>query len=129
MFKVSRRENCDRYYIFSLFGFALFVHYIHNDEEKDIYHNHPWSGISFIFGEYLEQRLNEGLKKHSWFHWLPAKTHHRLELPNGPVWTLFFHFRRSNRWTVVNESEKILVTEPWRAIGGTTSYKPEAEET
>lgn len=109
LFKVSRRDTCDRYYIFSLFGFALFVHRIHHDEEEGIYHNHPWNGISLILGSYMEQRFGEPLKKRWGLRWVPAKTHHRVE---GSVWTIFFHFRRSNQWTVIDETGRVLATEP-----------------
>lgn len=124
-FKVSKRENCDRYYIFSLFGFALFVHRIHTDEDVGVYHNHPWSGISLILGRYVEHRHNDRPRIRRLLHFLPATMHHRITLPWGPVWTIFFHFRRSNQWTVINEEGSVIATEPWRAIGGVQSYNPE----
>lgn len=126
LFKVSERNTAKRYYVFSLFGFAIFIHRLYKDEEKGVYHNHPWSGISLILGSYLEQRFGEAPKLRRLFHFLPATTHHRLELPNGPVWTIFFHFRRSNKWTVINDNGDVLVEEPWRGIGGITSYKPKS---
>lgn len=122
--KISKRDTCDRYYIFSLLGFALFIHKLHHDEEIGVYHNHPWSGISIILGSYWEQRFGDILRQRRWFHFLPAKTHHRLELKGKTVWTIFFHFRRCNKWTVIDKNGNILVTEPWRAIGGITSYRP-----
>jgi hypothetical protein len=123
--KVSRRDTCDRYYLISLFGFAVFLHRLHCDEEKGVYHNHPWSGISLIIGSYLEQRYGDRPRIRRLLHFLPATTYHRLELPNGPVWTIFFHFRRSNRWRVINEQGKVMVTEPWRGVEGeVTSYRP-----
>lgn len=123
-FKVSRRDNCDRYYLLNVLGFAVFVHRIHHDEDDGIYRNHPWSGLSIILGRYLEQRHGEAPKVRRWLHWLPATKHHRITLPYGPVWTIFIHMRRSNAWTVVNEAGEVIATEPWRAIGGPTSYNP-----
>lgn len=124
LFRVSKRDNNDRYYVAKLFGFALFIHRIHTDEEPDVFHSHPWSGISLILGSYVEERPGDRKRKRRWLHYLPARQHHRLELPNGPVWTLFLHFRRSNQWTVVDRRGETLAVEPWRAVGGVTSYKP-----
>jgi hypothetical protein len=92
LFKYSERDTSVRYYIFNIFGFALFLHYLHSSEEKDIYHNHPWNGISFIFGRYKEQIIGQDLKIRRGFRWVSAKKHHRIEVSFGPVWTLFFHF-------------------------------------
>lgn len=125
MFKVSRRDNADRYYIFSLWGFALFVHHIHHSEEKDVYHSHPWSGFSLILGRYLEERCGDRPRIRRLLNFVPASRHHRIELPFGPVWTIFFHFRRTNRWTVVDKEGQTLATEPWRNTeGNITSYRP-----
>lgn len=121
MFRVSRRDTADRYYIFQLWGFALFLHYLHKSEDVGVFHNHPWTGISLILGHYYEQRLGERLKKCYGIRWVPAKVHHRIEITK-PVWTVFFHFRRSNQWTVVDAKGNTLATEPWRAIGGQTKY-------
>lgn len=128
LIQVSRRETCDRYYVLPLFGFALFVHRLHRDEDKGIYHNHPWSGLSLILGRYLEQRHGEAPKMRWGFHWLPATKHHRIELPWGPVWTIFFHLRRFHKWTVINEAGETIATEPWRAIGGVQSYNPDKNQ-
>lgn len=125
LFKVSKRDNADRYYVFSLFGFALFIHRLHNSEEIGVYHSHPWSGISLIFGRYVEERLNDHPRIRRLLHFVKATHPHRIELSYGPVWTLFFHFRRSNRWTVVDRCGNILAIEPWRGVDGkVTSYKP-----
>lgn len=132
IFRVSKRDNLDRYYLLKLFGFGVFIHYIHDDEDKDVYHNHPWSGLSIIFGSYKEERWKKlrGTinifklikKKCRLFNWIKAEEHHRVELPNGPVWTLFIHGRRKNQWSVINKQGEIIDVEPWRGIGGRTSY-------
>lgn len=117
--KVSRRDNLDRYYLFKWMGFGLFVHYVH-DDEHDTFHNHPWPGVSIIFGAYREETWKGSRIK--WFFNLVGRTPHRVTLPNGPVWTLFFHFRRNNRWRVYSRQGDILATEPWRDVGGRTNY-------
>ena len=125
--KISRRETCDRYYITpKIFGCAAFLHRLYKNEREGVYHNHPWSGISIIFGSYLEERRGEQPKLKRFFNFVRAKTHHRIELPNGPVWTLFIHGPKSNRWEVVAKSGQVLDTEPWTDTGNPErqSYSP-----
>jgi hypothetical protein len=128
MVKVSRRDNLDRYYLFKLFGFGIFLHWIHHDEDPWLYHNHPWNGISIIFGEYLEERRGKKPILRRYFNFIHAKIHHRVSLPSGPVLTLFIHGRRYNRWSVVDRNGRLVAEEPWRGIGGPTSYNPGAAD-
>jgi hypothetical protein len=120
--KVSRRDNLDRYYIIQAFGFGLFVHRMHHDEDLDIFHSHPWDGISFILGGYLEEQFDPVPKMKWFFNVIKAETFHRVSLPNGPVWSVFIHGRRKNRWAVKHRDGTILDVEPWRDVGGRTSY-------
>ena len=122
--KVSRRDNLDRYYLLQAFGFGIFVHYIHDDEDVDVFHSHPWNGISLIFGSYLEEILSKPARLRRLFNLIKAPRHHRVTLPNGPVWSVFFHFRRYNRWTVMHRNGTEMASEPWRDVGGMTSYNP-----
>ncbi len=122
MIKVSKRDNLDRYYLFKFMGFGLFLHHIHHDEPNS-YHSHPWNGISLVFGRYWEDQFETGKRKLIWgFNWINSKEHHRVDLYNVPVWTLFFHFRRNNEWEVIDSNGKVLSKEPWRGIGGRTNY-------
>jgi hypothetical protein len=123
LFKVSKRENVDRYYLFKAFGFGVFLHNIHHDENPGVFHNHPWNMISFIFGSYVEEHLDGIKKKRRLFNYLPAKRHHRVEL-SKPVWTLVFHGRRCNEWEVVNSDGYVISKEPWRGTDNPerTSY-------
>lgn len=122
IFKVSKRDNLDRHYIIKLFGCGVFLHYIHDNEPENSFHNHPWNGVSFIFGSYLEQYLDRKPTVRRFFNFIKASRHHRVTLPHGPVWTLFIHGRRCNKWSVVDEKVKLINEEPWRGIGGQTSY-------
>lgn len=122
--RVSRRDTLSRYYLLQLFGFGVFLHRIHHDEDRDVFHNHPWDGISLIFGSYLEERLNCPPRTRRWWNWITAGRHHRVELPNGPVWTLFVHGRRYNTWEVIRRNGVLVEREPWRGIGGRTAYAP-----
>lgn len=122
--RVSRRDNLDRYYLIQAFGFGVFLHRMHHDELKDVFHSHPWNGVSFIFGSYLEERLGEPPRLRRFFNLISAPVFHRVELPTGPVWSLFIHGRRCNRWAVADRESNILDTEPWRGVGGRTAYSP-----
>ncbi len=125
--KVSRRDNLDRYYVLQAFGFGLFVHHMHHDEEPDVFHSHPWDGISLILGSYLEERFGEMPKTRTLFNVIRATRFHRVSLPDGPVWSIFVHGRRprDHRWAVMHRSGKVLDVEPWRGVGGRTAYAPE----
>ena len=111
--KVSKRENCDRYYLFQGFGFGIFIHKLHTDETPDVFHTHPWNAISFILGSYKEQKINGGSVKKSFFNFVRAKTPHRIEVGDKPVWTLFFHGRKCNKWGVFNKNCDQIDSEPW----------------
>lgn len=114
--KVSKRENCDRYYLLKLFGIGIFLHKIHTSEKVDVFHTHPWNGISFIFGSYNEQHIGEPLRKKSYFNFVKAKTPHRVEVGVKPVWTLFIHGPKCNTWAVFDKTNKVLDTEPWNGL-------------
>ncbi len=126
-FRVSKRDNCDRYYLLQVAGFGIFLHRLHTDEEKDLLHNHPWPYFSIIFGCYREELLPQDgyeVKRTRWFfNCAKSKTYHRIELPRGPVWSLLFHARRNNEWSVINKNGQTVSVCPWRGIGGPTSYK------
>lgn len=122
-FRVSRRDNLDRYYLLQVLGFGLFLHRIHHDE-PDSFHSHPWDGVSLILGAYLEERMGETPRVRRGWNVICATRFHRVTLPHGPVWTLFLHGRRYNRWAVKARSGVVLDVEPWRGVGGRGSYTP-----
>lgn len=123
--RVSRRDNLDRHYVLQAFGFGLFVHRMHHDEQPDVFHSHPWDGVSLILGTYLEERFGGTPTFRRFFNIIRARRFHRVTLPYGPVWSIFVHGRRCNRWAVKNRTGEILDVEPWRGVGGRTSYAPE----
>lgn len=126
IFRVSHRDNLSRYYIIQLFGLGIFVHRIHHDEKADVFHSHPWNGFSIILGSYTEEKLGQSKRIRRLFNVLRAPVHHRVELHAGPVWSIFFHGPRYNRWEVVRKDGSLIDVEPWKGIGGRTSYdKPE----
>jgi hypothetical protein len=123
--KISRGESLDRFYLFSLFGFGLFLHRIHHSDPMGVYHSHPWSGLSMFLGSYGECiKRPDGkvdFKIRYFWNWINAKQHHRVMILK-PMWTLFFHLPRSNDWSIIDEKgNKVEV--PWEgASGGVKSY-------
>jgi hypothetical protein len=119
--KISKRDNLNRYYLFQKFGYGIFLHHIHHDEPPS-FHTHPWDGISIIFGQYEEEKLYQKSKTIRFFNFIKANIPHRVTLPKGPVWTLFFHGKRYNQWKVFSKDGIVLDVEPWRDIEGRTNY-------
>lgn len=140
MIKVSRGESLDRFYMFKLFGFGVFLHKIHHSDPHETFHNHPWSGLSIIFGKYHEyvayvERNSQGNPialttigyPRRWFNWIPAKRYHQVRLlTTKPVWTLFFHLPKSNKWSVIDWKGRI-VEAPWEGEGTGRSYRAALE--
>lgn len=121
MIRVSRGSSLDRYYLFKFFGLALFLHRIHHSDSVGLYHSHPWNGISLILGSYVETIQSEAPRRRWFCNWIEAGRHHRVEVKR-PTWTLFFHFRRSCRWSVIDESGVTQSVEPWRGEAGLKDY-------
>jgi len=123
--KVSRGEGLDRYYLLKLWGFGVFLHRIHHSDPDGVFHNHPWSGLSIIFGSYIEWLyVAPGLavlRRRRWFNWVWAKRFHSVHI-RRPVWTLFFHLRKSNQWAVIDDEGR-RVEAPWEGEGTGRSYR------
>ncbi len=124
MIKVSRRDVLDRYYLLSFLGYGLFLHRIKQSDPPNALHSHPWNGISLHIGTYIEHRLGQEPKLKRWVNFIRGNIPHRVELVNGPLWTLFLHGRRYNKWGVFDLLGNLLEEEPWRGVGGRTSYLP-----
>jgi hypothetical protein len=120
--KVSKGASLDRYYLFKLFGFGLFLHKIHHSDPVERFHSHPWSGLSVIFGTYIEKFVDGTFKHRRWFNWINAKRHHQVII-NKPTWTLFFHLPKSNQWEIVDYKGDVIATEPWKGDQGYKDYE------
>ncbi len=125
--RVSKGSSLDRYYLFKFFGYGIFLHKIHNSDPPEVYHDHPWDGISVIFGsytEYLKPFFEDGLYKYNrkFINFIDARNHHRVEV-NKPIWTLFLHGRKYNTWTI--KSEDKIIQEPWSGENGYKNYNQE----
>lgn len=129
--KVSKRATNDRYYVFQWCGWGIFVHRLHHDEEEGIYHSHPWSWVSIVFGSYLDYRSHNS-RLVRLFNWCKAGIPHRVTLPYGPVWTICIHGPRRVPWAVFQKHNdghfSQLEQEPWRGTEnpGRTTYRREA---
>ena len=121
--KKSTGESLDRYYLLKLFGFGVFLHRIHHTDPADTYHDHPWNGISFILGRYREEFHDRPGKVHlrALVNFVRATRHHRT-IVDKPVWTLFIHGRKCNRWSVVDLKGRRTET-PWSGEVGHKSYQ------
>lgn len=124
--RASRRDNLDRFYLFQTRWFGVYLHHLKAGEKPDVYHTHPWSWFSIVFGRYQDHRPAEvdpgelmfmGPAEHTknvrWFNSCPTATPHRVTLPNGPVWTLCFRWRKKSLWWVQNNLGKVLEVGPW----------------
>jgi hypothetical protein len=119
--KTSRGDSLDRFYLWQGFGLGLFAHRIHHSDPPGVYHSHPWSGLSIILGTYQENYRDDTRVRRRWFlNWVRANRHHRT-IVRKPVWTIFFHLRKSNKWSIVDDSGRTAHT-PWDGDKGHKSY-------
>lgn len=122
--KISRGTSLDRYYLIKIFGFGLFLHKIHHSDPPNRYHTHPWSGLSIIFGSYIEDTIVGPDKKQSHrtiLNWIRAKRPHRVTITK-PIWTLFFHLPKSNQWKIYDDDGQVVAVEPWKGDTGHKDY-------
>jgi hypothetical protein len=87
-------------------GFRLhvFLHYFFRSDADSALHNHPWeNALSLVLTKgYIEHRLNPRTEKVQWryvrpgsFNRIESSDFHRVELIDGPCWTLFFPGKRT----------------------------------
>lgn len=111
--KMVRREGADyleRFYLFSFLGFKVFYHVFYMDD-PDPLHDHPWQwGRIILRGRYEEIRATPGpdgkLYAFRRAQYGPgdivsrrlAMDAHRVRIVEGPVHTIFWHWRRERVW-------------------------------
>jgi hypothetical protein len=123
---VSKGASLDRYYLFKFKGFGVFLHRIHASDPVGLFHSHPWNGVSIIFGAYTEFFQDSSrpfLRK--WLNFIKAKRHHRVEV-RTPVWTLFIHLPKSNKWSIVDRTGTLKSEAPWEGDQGYKDYSKAA---
>lgn len=133
--EVSKGQSIDRYYLAKLLGLGAFLHNIHDSDPKGIFHTHPWPGVSVIFGNYVEERLLPSefgmppklVRRRRWgFNLVAAKTPHRVEV-FCPTWTLFIHWRKTNKWGIYDRFGQRVADSPWEGAEGEKDYTKAAE--
>jgi hypothetical protein len=83
----------------------LYLHrFMHSDDDRAL-HDHPWISVSFIVeGSYTEHSICAGgvrkaaVRTAGALKARRAKSAHRVELHDGPCWTLFFTGPRIRQW-------------------------------
>lgn len=100
-------------------GWHLHLHCFHRSDEDSALHNHPWHCASFILaGGYREERVRgDGAivtfeRCPGRINLIGANTFHRVELIDGPCWTLFFNLPVVQDWGFLDRRTRAFV--PWR---------------
>jgi hypothetical protein len=90
-----------RWILFEWAGmFGIYVHKFWASDYERALHDHPWNFISIVLkGSYLEHSEHTGcLRTAGSIAYRPCTHKHRVELVNGPVWTLMLVSGRKRRW-------------------------------
>lgn len=76
--------------------FNIYLHHFLRSDDDRALHDHPWWNLSILLrGEYTEHTIAAGgvhravVRLAGQFKFRGAKSAHRIELHNGPCWTLF----------------------------------------
>lgn len=86
--------------------FNVYVHeFLRSDDDRAL-HCHPWINLSILLhGEYTEHTIAAGgvhckevLRAGDWKLRLSGRMAHRVELHNGPCWTIFVTGPRYREW-------------------------------
>ncbi|MPZ58464.1 MAG: hypothetical protein GEU91_18620 [Rhizobiales bacterium] len=79
-------------------------HFLRSDDDRAL-HDHPWWNLSFLLaGSYVEHTISAGginvraLRRAGDFKFRTARSAHRVELVDGPCWTLFLTGPRLRDW-------------------------------
>lgn len=80
--------------------FNIYLHKFCKDDYDEALHDHPWISFSVLLkGEYLEYAENRVRVFYApSFIYRSLQYKHRIELPNGPAWTLFFTGPSVREW-------------------------------
>lgn len=84
-------------------GMNLYLHKVMRDDNRYGLHDHPWPSVSIVLSGTLREVFEDGsrlLAPGSITH-RDAETLHRLEVADGPVWTLFATSKKSRDWGFV----------------------------
>lgn len=84
---------------------AIYLHRILRSDDDRALHDHPWANVSILLrGSYVEHTINAGgvhvrrVRRAGDIVARTAKHAHRLEIDNGPCWSLFLTSIRTREW-------------------------------
>ena len=86
--------------------FNIYIHlFLRSDDDRAL-HDHPWINFSWLLSNaYTEHRIEQGgintktlRTEGDWCFRRSGKMAHRIELTNGPCWTLFITGPRYRQW-------------------------------
>ncbi|MGZ2449619.1 hypothetical protein ACVIRO_002373 [Rhizobium ruizarguesonis] len=85
--------------------FNVYLHHFQRSDDDRALHDHPWWNLSVLLrGSYTEQTINAGgvnvlaIRSAGDFKFRYASEAHRIELHDGPCWTLFITGPRIREW-------------------------------
>lgn len=93
-------EYMRRFHLKQGHGSNARFHQIRADDPGRAWHDHPWDYVTrLLSGTYIEHTPDGGVRYVAGDVLVRrAEQLHRLELPNGPVWTYFVTGRVRRRW-------------------------------
>jgi hypothetical protein len=103
----------ERYYLFGLTGWHVYLHrFVDSDPDRGL-HDHPWSrAVSLVLtGGYDELRadragaVNSRPIRPGRINRLSGETYHRVVLRGRPAWTLFAHGPRAKGWGFLRDGQ------------------------
>jgi hypothetical protein len=81
--------------------FNIYVHlFLRSDDDRAL-HDHPWPNLSILLDGKYREHLKDGfqdLQSGNWRFRLSGTIAHRIELTDGPCWTLFITGPRYRSW-------------------------------
>lgn len=86
--------------------FNIYLHHFLRSDDDRALHDHPWANLSVLLdGSYTEHTIAAGGVNHKqvldsgdWRFRHTGKLAHRIELTDGPCWTLFITGPRYRNW-------------------------------
>lgn len=85
--------------------FNIYLHHFLRSDDDRALHDHPWWNLSILLeGRYVEHTIPQGgvnqrtLRRAGQMKFRFARAAHRVELTDGPCWTLFITGPRIRQW-------------------------------
>lgn len=80
--------------------FNIYLHRFMESDDSRALHDHPWHSVSILLKGSYREHFKDGPKLREAFQIFGRKaaTAHRIEVVDGPVWTLFITGRKVREW-------------------------------